>query len=66
MAALLWLLSAAQPVAGEPKLGKYFCVTDYAAGIILQSDGALAAGKIAVAPEKQILRHNTSRSDERF
>ncbi len=53
MAALLWLLSAAQPVAGEPKLGKYLCVTDYAAGIILQSDGALAAGKIAVAPEKQ-------------
>ena len=52
-APMLWLLLVSGPVAGEPQLGKYLCITDYSAGIILQPDGSLAAGRVTAAPEKQ-------------
>jgi hypothetical protein len=50
---MLWLLLVSGPVASEPQLGKYLCITDYSAGIILQPDGSLVAGRITAAPEKQ-------------
>jgi hypothetical protein len=53
MTPALLLLLASGPVAGEPQLGKYLCITDYAAGIFFRPDGTLAAGQITVAPGKQ-------------
>jgi hypothetical protein len=53
MASVAWLLFTVGPVIGEPQLGKYLCITDYSAGIILQPDGSLAAGQIKAPTEKQ-------------
>jgi hypothetical protein len=50
---VLLLLLATGPVAAEPQLAKYLCITDYAAGIFFRPDGSLAAGQITAAPEKQ-------------
>jgi hypothetical protein len=50
---VLLLLLATGPVAAEPQLGKYLCITDYAAGIFIQPNGSLAAGQLTAAPEKQ-------------
>ncbi len=53
MTPALLLLLASSAVAGEPQLGKYLCITDYSAGIILQPDGSLVAGRFTAGPEKQ-------------
>jgi hypothetical protein len=53
MTPVLLLLWVSGPVAGATQLGKYLCITDYAAGIFFRPDGTLAAGQITVAPEKQ-------------
>lgn len=53
MATVAWLFLATGALAGEPQLGKYLCITDYAAGIFFRPDGTLYAGQITVAPEKQ-------------
>jgi hypothetical protein len=44
----------AEPLAAQPKLGKYVCITDFSAAIMQRSDGTWAAGQIkAIEPEKQ-------------
>jgi hypothetical protein len=69
MVFVIWLVLAVRPVAGQPQLGKYLCITDYSAGIILQPDGSLAAGQITAAPEKQkffvTIRAELARGEER-
>lgn len=42
------------PALGAPKVGKYFCVIDYAAGISPRIDDSMSAGRMALAPEQQI------------
>jgi hypothetical protein len=50
--AILFIL-ASSPVAGESRLGKYLCVTDFAAGIGPGSDGTTTSGQIRLSPERQ-------------